>query len=125
MRNLVLLALALSACADSPTSNDPMNASGGGKADGDTEILLDCNTPVGPDQQVTVLDRGDGLVLRELTTSGAQEDRKLSKSEWKSGTLNLRDDGWGSTSTMSKDGSDWVVRSTGGGFNEFAYADCW
>jgi hypothetical protein len=126
MRKLIVLTLALAACVDAASPNVSKQPAGG-KADGDgPSTLLDCNTPVGPDQQVTVIDNGaDGLVLRELTTSGSQQDRPLSTDEWTSGTLNLRDDGFGSTSTMSKDGNDWVVRSTGGGVNEFGYADCW
>ena len=89
-----------------------------------TGKLLDCNTPVGPDQQVTVIGDGTSLTLRELTTSGAQVERPLSLHEWASGSLHLRDD-FGSTTTMTKGSDGWVVRSTGGGFNEIGDADCW
>lgn len=101
------------------------SASAGGKADdGSSMTLLDCNTPAGPDQQVTVRADGDSLTLVELTTSGAQISRALSHAEWDSETLSLRDD-FGSTSTLAKESGDWVLRSTGGGDNEFAIADCW
>lgn len=105
---------------DGGTRPDP---SGGGKADGTggSATLLDCNTSLGPDQQVTVVDDGSQLHLVELTTSGAQVERDLSDSEWESQTLRLRDD-WGETSTMSKEDGDWVVRSSGG---DFGIADCW
>lgn len=86
--------------------------------------LLDCNTPVGPDQQVTVIGDGTSLKLRELTTSGAQIDRALSVSEWQSLTLHLRDD-FGSHATLTKESGGWVTRSFGGGFNEVGDADCW
>jgi hypothetical protein len=123
---LLSLLLVVTACTDVPAPTDHTQA---GKADGDgdgeTAILLDCNTSLGPDQQVTVLDTGDGLVLRELTTSGAQVDRPLSSSEWKSEMLLLRDEGFDSLSTMTKDGDAWAVHATGGGVNELGYADCW
>ena len=53
------------------------------------------------------------LTFRELT-NGAQIDRALDDAEWQSGALRLRDDGFGSTSTLTKEDSDWVLRSTGG-----------
>lgn len=118
MRIVVLLSLA--ACAATPaTDRDPS----GGKADGTRQILLDCNTSLGPDQQVTVLDDGE-LTLRELTTSGSQVERALDLAEWESGVLRLRDDGFGSVATLTKDNGDWFLSSTGGGFNEFGFADC-
>ncbi|HTL36042.1 MAG TPA: hypothetical protein VL326_23085 [Kofleriaceae bacterium] len=86
--------------------------------------LLDCNTPVGPDQQVTVIGDGTSLTLRELTTSGAQVSRSLSLHEWASNSLHLRDD-FGSKTTMTKSSDGWVVRSSGGGFSEVGDADCW
>jgi hypothetical protein len=86
--------------------------------------LLDCNTPVGPDQQVTVIGNGSTLKLRELTTSGAQEDRSLSVEEWSSGTLHLRDD-FGSHTTLSKASGSWVVHESGGGVSDTGDADCW
>jgi len=87
--------------------------------------LLDCNTSVGPDQQVTVIGNGTTLTLRELTTSGSQQDRNLSVAEWSSKKLSLRSDGFGSKSVLAKSGGTWSLSSTGGGINEFADADCW
>jgi len=89
-----------------------------------TGTLLDCNTSLGPDQQVTVIGDGTKLTLRELTTSGSEVSRTLSTSEWTSHTLHLRDD-FGSTTTLTKESGDWIARSTGGGFNETGVADCW
>lgn len=65
------------------------------------------------------------LTLRELTTSGSFIERALDAAEWESGALRLRDDGFGSESTLTKEDGDWFLRSTGGGFNEFGFADCW
>jgi len=86
--------------------------------------LLDCNTPVGPDQQVTVIGDGSSLTLRELTTSGAQVSRALSLEEWASHSLHLRDD-FGSSTTMTKDANGWVVHEVGGGVSDIGDADCW
>jgi hypothetical protein len=86
--------------------------------------LLDCNTPVGPDQQVTVIGDGSSLTLRELTTSGTQVSRPLSLAEWASHALHLRDD-FGSSTTMKKDSGGWVVHESGGGISETGDADCW
>ena len=122
LRSLCLV-LMMVGCVSGPgdggTRGDP---STGGKADGTgSATLLDCNTSLGPDQQVTVMDDGSQLHLVELTTSGAQVERDLSDSEWASQTLRLRAD-WGSTSTLSKEDGDWVVRSDSG---DFGIADCW
>jgi hypothetical protein len=97
--------------------------------DGGTTVghgtLLDCNTSLGPDQQVTVIGDGETLTLRELTDTGATVTRTLGLSEWTSEKLRLRDDGFGSTSTLTKDGADWMLRSTGSGVDETGVADCW
>ena len=97
---------------------------GGGTQVG-TGTLLDCNTSLGPDQQVTVIGDGTKLTLRELTTSGSQVSRTLSTADWASHKLRLRNDGFGSTATLTKEAGDWMMRSTGGGFNEIGLADCW
>lgn len=119
-RLAALFSLSLLACV-APTSDD--RDVSGGKADGRRTILLDCNTSLGPDQQVTVIEDGE-LKLRELTTSGAQVERLLDQAEWESGSLRLRDDGFGSVATLTKEDGDWFLSSTGGGFNEFGFADC-
>ena len=87
--------------------------------------LLDCNISFGVDQQVTVISDGTSLTLRELTDSGSQEDRALSLTEWTNKKLNLRADEFGSKTTLTKEGSDWVARESGGGVNETGDADCW
>ena len=89
-----------------------------------TGTLLDCNTPVGPDQQVTVIGDGTNLRLRELTTSGGQVERALGLQEWAAHALKLRDDS-GSQATLTKESGDWITRSFGGGDNELGNADCW
>lgn len=61
------------------------------------KVLLDCNVFLsggGPDQQVTVIQRGEGLVLRELTIHGSVEERALTAEEWESKNLKLRLDKW-------------------------------
>lgn len=87
--------------------------------------LLDCNTSLGPDQQVTVKSDGTSLTLEELTASGSFEDRPLSLSEWTNKKLRLRSDELGTKSYLAKDGSDWVMRSAGTGVSETGVADCW
>ena len=87
--------------------------------------LLDCNTSLGPDQQVTAKSDGAQLTLEELTSSGSFEHRALSVSEWTSKKLRLRSDEFGTKSYLSKDGSDWVLHSSGAGVSETAIADCW
>src|SRR5438067_5199922 len=69
---------------------------------GPTGKLLDCNTSVGPDQQVTVVGDGSSLTLKELTTSGSEQDRALDASEWAARSFMLRDD-FGSPTTFHKD----------------------
>lgn len=89
-------------------------------------ILLDCNTSFGPDQQVTVIGDGKALTLRELTSSGSQEDHPLTTAAWASHELALHDSGgFGETTTLSRQGGTWVARTTGGGVNEVGDADCW
>ena len=87
--------------------------------------LLDCNISFGVDQQVTVLSDGAALTLRELTDSGSQEDRALSVAEWNREKLNLRTDEFGSKTTLTKDGADWIAHESGAGVEETAIADCW
>ncbi len=87
--------------------------------------LLDCNTSLGPDQQVTVKSDGASLTLEELTSSGSFQDRPLSISEWTSKKLKLRSDEFGTKSYLTKSGGDWVLNSSGGGVSETGIADCW
>jgi len=87
-------------------------------------ILLDCNTSLGPDQQVTVIGDGTKLTLRELTSSGSQVDRSLTKTEWASHKLKLRQE-FGENNTLSKESGSWVMRALSDGFNEIGNADCW
>lgn len=119
MRSILLVLLV--ACT---TQAPPGSRTGttGGKADGDDPpgTLLDCDTSVGPDQQVTVVTDGSTLTLRELTTDGAEDDRTLSPSEWESESIQLRDD-FGDQTTFSKQSGSWVVQSA----SVFGYADCW
>jgi|GEM_PF-6687837 len=87
--------------------------------------LLDCNTSLGPDQQVTVKSDGTSLTLEELTSSGSFEARALSVSEWTSKKLRLRSDELGTKSFLTKSGGEWVLNSNGGGVSETGIADCW
>jgi len=80
--------------------------------------LLDCNTPVGPDQEVTVTSERDGsLSIIELTSQGAMlPKRTLSQAEWSAQKITLSD---GETLLLKEKG-DWIVRSD----TDFAFADC-
>jgi hypothetical protein len=51
-------------------------------------------------------------------------DSPLSVTEWVCHALRLRDD-LGATATLTKEDGHWMVRSTGGGYNELGVADCW
>lgn len=87
--------------------------------------ILDCNTPAGPNQQVTVVMTKEGkLKLQELTTSGSWIERPLSSEEFESSELRLRDDGYGSISTLYKEEGKWFVYSEGSGVTDFAMAYC-
>lgn len=88
------------------------------------EVLLDCNTPAGPDQQVTVLQDGASLKLRELTNRGSIQERKLSKREWSSGKLKLREEYPGEVNLLSKVEDGWFLTLRAPGFNFSGYADC-
>lgn len=86
--------------------------------------LLECNTEIGPDQQVTVLQDGEVLTLVELTSTGNTVSRPLSRVEWQSQILQLRDAN-DSKSTLSRDpNGGWFLRSMGSGFNEMGFVDC-
>ena len=87
--------------------------------------LLDCNISFGVDQQVTVISDGSSLTLRELTDSGSLKDRALDVAEWNREKLNLRGDGFGSKTTLTKSNGDWIAHEIGPGIEETAIADCW
>ena len=118
MTRIAILVL-VAGCATDPSHGSPAPG-GGGKADGDSTTMLDCNTSVGPDQQVTVTTDGSSYTLVELTTSGSEVDRTLDASEWAAESFMLRDD-FGSTTTFSKMDGQWVVQSD----SSYGYADCW
>ncbi len=88
------------------------------------EVLLDCNTPAGPDQQVTVIQDGGSLKLRELTNRGSIQERKLTKREWNSGKLKLREEYPGEVNLLSKVEDGWFLTLRSPGFNFSGYADC-
>lgn len=87
--------------------------------------ILDCNTAMGPDQQVTVLMTSEGkLLLKELTTSGGLKTRDLSSEEFESADIKLRTDKYGSVSRLFKEDGRWVVSSKSFGYEQFGSADC-
>lgn len=88
------------------------------------QIRLNCNTPVGPDQQITVLKTADGMVLKELTMSGKTIERPLSEEEWKSGSLTLTENSPDSVTKMWMTEHGWWIESKSPGWNETAPADC-
>ncbi len=119
-----LLVVAVAACggsSDPVASGDPANLTGKTK-------LLDCNvfeSGGGPDQQVTILRDDTGkLTLRELTESGATEERELARTEWDAKNIALRKEAPDDVNTLRKEGRDWINEAKGGGFHAYGYADC-
>lgn len=86
------------------------------------KVLLNCNTSIGPDQQFTVVETANGLILRELTLSGSTKERAMAREEWKSGEIRLTDKN-GVTKVWSTP-HGWWVESRSGDFTETAPADC-
>jgi len=104
----------------SGTTGDEQDQTGSSK-------LLDCNVFLsggGPDQQVTVLRKNGGLVLRELTENGATEERPLSEEEWSKKDIELRDDEYGSKNRFWKASDGWMYESKSDGWRSSGYADC-
>jgi hypothetical protein len=93
-------------------------------ADQPGQVLLDCNTPVGPDQQVTVLKTANGLKLKELTTSGSVIERDLGIEEWQKGSLMLHERDASAKTTLWNTPHGWWVESISPGFRETSAADC-
>jgi len=87
------------------------------------EVLLDCNTSIGPDQQVIVYQDGGQLVLKELTSTGVTLQRALSGAEWSSQKLNLVGHP-GEKNTLEKTSDGWAVSAKSPAYNEFGFADC-
>lgn len=93
-----------------------------------TETLLRCNvfeSGGGPDQEVTVKRTGDALTLIELTNIGSTVQRDLSREEWDSHSLKLREEYPGDQNTLVKEGAhSWRNESKSPGWHTFGYADC-
>ena len=89
-----------------------------------TEILLNCNTSGGPDQQVTVLNQNNQLLLRELASNGMTYQRALSIDEWQSKTLQLRSRATGERNSLTKVSGGWWYEAVSPGWRENGYADC-
>lgn len=94
-------------------------------ANSETRTLLDCNTPDGPNQQVTVKETDGDLTLIELTISGMQVQRSLSKEEWDSRRLKLRDSDYGDISELYQVIDGWFLTVEGPSIKFSGYADCW
>jgi hypothetical protein len=94
------------------------------------KVLLDCNVFLsggGPDQEVRVEQRGDKLVLRELTNHGSWEERPLSKEEWTKKDLKLRNDdldGPDAVNRLYLEAGDWMNESKSDGWHAMGMADC-
>lgn len=86
-------------------------------------VLLNCTTMVGPDQQVTVYQKGTQLLLVESSPSGREYKRWLDSQEWSSQKLKLREE-LGATTTLSKTRDGWMIQSVADGFQEVGYAQC-
>lgn len=92
-------------------------------ASADGTVLLNCTTMVGPDQQVTVYQKGTQLLLVESSPSGHEYKRWLDSQEWSSQKLKLREE-LGATTTLSKTRDGWMIQSLADGFREIGYAQC-
>jgi len=94
------------------------------------KVLLDCNVfegGGGPDQQATVVKRGNGLVLKELTSSGSMVERALDQAEWDKQEIKLRleqFDGPDQVNRLYKKDGEWLNESVGGGWATYGSADC-
>lgn len=88
------------------------------------EKLLDCNISLGIDQQVTVLQNDNSLVLRELTNTGRRLERELSAAEWQGQVIQLRNGLFGDKNTLSFRDGEWIFESVGAGAHSVAVADC-
>jgi hypothetical protein len=88
--------------------------------------LLDCNTPIGSDQQVVVEQRGQDMVLRELTMSGDWQERSLSREEWKSNGIQLLTDADGTRTILwFTERGKWLESvNDDTNYRETAEADC-
>lgn len=131
MRTLLACLVVGGLVACGGTNGAPDDNTAGASADQTgTTILLDCNVfegGGGPDQQVTVIKKADGLILRELTNSGAMVDRPLSAEEWAKKDLKLRKDDFDGPDTINrlwKEDGEWLNESKGGGFSSYGNADC-
>lgn len=122
---LGLVAAVLVGCAGSAENAAESNAD----VTGD-KILLDCNvfeSGGGPDQQATVVQRGEKLFLKELTNTGSMQERELSKEEWESRDLKLRLDRWDLPDTVNrlwKEDGDWMNESKSDGWHTLGSAYC-
>lgn len=94
------------------------------------KVLLDCSVFLsggGPDQQVIVEQRGEDLVLRELTNHGSWESRPLSREEWESRDLKLRNETYDPADAVNRlyvEDGYWMNESKSPGWHAFGYADC-
>jgi hypothetical protein len=88
-----------------------------------SEVLLDCNTSIGPDQQVLVIEDNGQLFLRELTNIGGTVQRVLTSEEWSSQKLSLRAANPGEKNTLTKTADGWYIASRSA-ISEFGFADC-
>jgi hypothetical protein len=131
MRTLLacLVVGGLVACGGTTGASDDDTAGASADQTG-TTILLDCSvfeSGGGPDQQVTVIKKADGLVLRELTNIGSTEERPLSDEEWAKKDLKLRHeefDGPDAVNRLWKEKGEWLNESKGGGWATYGYAYC-
>ena len=89
------------------------------------EVLLNCNTSGGPDQQVTVVVENNQLFLRELSSKGNLSQRALSVDEWQSKILQLRSRSSDERASLSKVSGGWWYESVSSGWRESGYADCY
>lgn len=129
MRSTALLLVGFLGLAGCAATSDPPAASSDSDLKSAT-VLLDCNVFLsggGPDQQVTVVQKADGLVLKELTNHGSMIERPLSQEEWESKDLKLTadpDDFGESINRLYLEKGDWMNESKSDGWHAMGMADC-
>ena len=133
MRPTALLFAAFLGLAACTASAEDAGSASAASSDNDlksTKTLLDCNVFLsggGPDQQVTVIEKADGLVLKELTNHGSMIERPLSQEEWESKDLKLTadpDDFGESVNRLYFEEGDWMNESKSDGWHAMGMADC-
>ena len=126
---LLILVAILAGCSTS--AQGPSAAAAEANVAGERQLLV-CDVfgdGHGPDQRVSVLRRGAGLVLEELTSDDIVVERPLESEEWDRSDLKLRSASPNSPDEANRlyklaDGG-WMYESVGGDWPQAGHAYCW